>query len=194
MIEQSALLVVDMQRAIRLDHPPAREFDRVVARLNDIIVAMRSRNRPVLFIRHADQDGSWRGDGEGWPILPELLFAPSDLIIDKTSCDAFRQTRLKEALADLDVRSLLIGGYATEFCVDTTIRSAASHGYAVTALSDAHTTRDRPHLDAEVIITHHNWVWSGLANPGAPVCVLSTRDLLSAVTSSQASPGSPAQA
>lgn len=178
MIEQSALLVVDMQRAIRLDHPPAQDLDHVIARLNDVIVAMRSRSRPVLFIRHADQDGFWRVDGDGWPLLPELLLAPSDTIIDKTSCDAFRQTRLKETLADLDVRSLIVGGYATEFCVDTTIRSAASHGYAVTALSDAHTTRDRPHLDAAVIITHHNWVWSGLANPGAPVRILSTRDLL----------------
>lgn len=194
MIEQSALLVVDMQRAIRLDHPPAHDLDHVVARLNDVIVALRSRHRPVLFIRHADQDGSWQAEGEGWPILPELLLAPSDAIIDKISCDAFRQTRLKDVLAAFDVRSLLIGGYATEFCVDTTIRSAASHGYAVTALSDAHTTRDRPHLDARAITAHHNWVWSGLANPGAPVRVLSTEDLLSALPSSQASPGSPAQA
>ena len=27
-------------------------------------------------------------------------------------------------------------------------------------IADAHTTRNRPHLDAASISNHHNWVWS----------------------------------
>ncbi len=50
--------------------------------------------------------------------------------------------------------------YATEFCVDTTVRSAAVLGYHVWAPEDGHTTSDRPHLPAEKVIQHHNYIWS----------------------------------
>jgi len=40
--------------------------------------------------------------------------------------------------------------------VDTTTRSAAAHGYAVTLAADAHTTHDKAHASAAQIRTHHN--------------------------------------
>ena len=57
---------------------------------------------------------------------------------------------------------MLVCGWATDFCVDSTIRSAVSHDYNVVVVSDAHTLNDRPHLDAVSVIRHHNWVWSDL--------------------------------
>ena len=50
-------------------------------------------------------------------------------------------------------------GSATDFCVDTTVRAAASRDYEVALIADGHTTRDRPHLEAAAIIQHHNWMW-----------------------------------
>jgi nicotinamidase-related amidase len=56
-------------------------------------------------------------------------------------------------------------GYATDFCVDTTVRSAASRDYGVIVVSDCHTTKDRPVLDAERIKAHHEWMWENLICP-----------------------------
>ncbi|MNE87205.1 Isochorismatase family protein [compost metagenome] len=74
---------------------------------------------------------------------------------------------------------LLISGCATDFCVDTTLRSAASKGFDVTVLTDAHTTADRPHLNAEQIIEHHHWMWQHLSlSKGRSVTLLTTDQLL----------------
>ena len=47
-------------------------------------------------------------------------------------------------------------------CVDTTVRSAASLGFNVVVVSDCHTVSDRPHMDAERVIEHHQWIWTNL--------------------------------
>ena len=57
---------------------------------------------------------------------------------------------------------VLVVGWATDFCVDSTVRSAVSHDYHVVVVGDAHTPSDRPHLAAPDVIRHHNWLWSGL--------------------------------
>ena len=69
---------------------------------------------------------------------------------------------------------LFVCGFATEFCVDTTVRAAASRGMDIVVLSDAHTTSNRPHLDAESIIAHHNWVWSNMAVPANSTLTVAT--------------------
>ena len=56
-------------------------------------------------------------------------------------------------------------GCATDFCVDTTVRAAASRDYEVVVVEDGHTTADRPHVDAVSVIRHHNWLWQNLIHP-----------------------------
>ena len=63
---------------------------------------------------------------------------------------------------------LIITGCATDFCVDTTIRAAASRNFEVVVVEDGHTTADRPHVDALSVMRHHNWVWENLIHPRSP--------------------------
>ena len=61
------------------------------------------------------------------------------------------------------------------------LRSAAARGFDVFAVTDAHTTADRPHLSAEKIIEHHHWMWEHLSLPkGRTVTLLTTDALLEA--------------
>ncbi len=83
-------------------------------------------------------------------------------MVEKTLNDAFAGTTLQETLKRLGSDRVIIAGWATDFCVDSTIRSAVSHGHHVVVVADGHTLADRPHLDAPSVIRHHNWVWSGL--------------------------------
>ncbi|GED17508.1 hypothetical protein AMI01nite_54990 [Aneurinibacillus migulanus] len=47
-------------------------------------------------------------------------------------------------------------GVQTEYCVDTTVKSAYSHGYKVKLVRDCHSTYNSDVLTAEQIINHHN--------------------------------------
>ena len=99
------------------------------------------------------------------------------MLCQKTLNDAFAGSDLQATLQRLGVDRMLIAGWATDFCVDTTLRSAVSRNYNVVAVSDAHTLADRPHLDAASVIGHHNWVWANLITP-ASIRVAATAELL----------------
>ena len=83
-------------------------------------------------------------------------------------------------LAGLGVEHLIVCGYATEFCVDTTIRQAAALGYAITLAADAHTTHDKPHASGELIRRHHNATLSSIESFGVPIVAQSTDAIVSA--------------
>ena len=99
------------------------------------------------------------------PMKALIIVDTADHIVEKRACDSFMETGLEALLRSHGVEELIIVGCATDFCVDTTIRAAASRGFRVTAVSDGHTTRDRPHLRAMDIITHHNYMWENLQLP-----------------------------
>src|SRR5690606_41495905 len=48
-----------------------------------------------------------------------------DHVVDKTTPDSFLRTGLGGLLRQLQVSRVVVCGYATEFCVDTTVRQAA---------------------------------------------------------------------
>jgi nicotinamidase-related amidase len=72
---------------------------------------------------------------------------------------------------------VLVVGWATDLCVDATVRSVVSRNYDVVVVSDAHTLSDRPHLDAPAVIRHHNWVWGNLIS-NRSIRVASAAELL----------------
>lgn len=157
-----ALVVVDMQVGL-LDGAPKHDLAGVIQRINVLAAMVRRHGGQVVWIRHCGTagDGFERGS-EGWAFLPELVQATGDLVVEKTLNDSFAGTTLHDTLQRRAPDRLLIAGWATDFCVDATVRSAVSRDHAVVVVSDGHTLSDRPHLDAPIVIRHHNWVWSGL--------------------------------
>lgn len=157
------LLIIDMQSAWLGESSPRFDKDAVITRINYAAQQMRQRGGQVIFVRHSNSAAPI--DTDAWQVDPRLIVQQTDSFIDKTACDAFAGTTLVASLAASQSKTLYVCGLATEFCVDTTLRAALSAGFDVVALSDAHTTGDRPHLNAGQIVAHHNWVWSHLALP-----------------------------
>jgi nicotinamidase-related amidase len=172
-----ALIVVDMQAGL-LNGAPKHDLAGVVARINALSEKVRREGGAVIWIRHCGKDGDdFTRGSTGWAFLPELMRHAGDIEIEKTLNDPYAGTSLGEKLARLRPRRVLVTGWATDFCVDATVRSSVSHDHHVVAVSDAHTLSDRPHLAASAVITHHNWVWSELLT-NRSVRVASTRELL----------------
>ncbi|MDM5177947.1 isochorismatase family protein [Massilia sp. DJPM01] len=160
----NTLLIIDMQNAW-LDNPAQPCFDTagVVGRINHAARHIRAQGGKVIFVQHADAHA--RIGSAPWQVIAALEKHATDGTLDKLAGDSFAATDLAAQLAASATSTVYVCGFATEFCVDTAVRAAASRGLRVVALSDAHTTADRPHLAAPAIIAHHNWVWSGLPVP-----------------------------
>ncbi len=172
-----ALLVVDMQVGCFTGEPPRFDQDGTVRRINALAEVIRPRGL-VVFIQHTDASDSFARGSEAWQLLPSLDRRPQDDTVEKTACDSFLETRLDTVLKWRGVTDLVIVGCATDFCVDTTVRSAAARGYRVTVPSDGHTTRDRPHLSATQVIAHHNYMWADLLLPRQQKVRVTTTDAL----------------
>jgi len=161
-MSKDILIVVDMQVGL-LDGLPKHDLAAVIQRINALATMVRRQGGQVVWIRHCGKagDGFERG-GTGWAFLPELDRQTDDIVVEKTLNDSFAGTALHDTLQRRTPDRLLIAGWATDSCVDSTVRSAISRDYSVDVVSDGHTLSDRPHLDASTIIRHHNWVWSDL--------------------------------
>jgi len=159
-----ALLVIDMQKALfAAGH--RHDATGVISRINSLIAKARDKNLPVIFIRHNSEEDGLQLNSEGWQILDELDFRPIDITVEKSNCDSFCNTELEQILTQMNVDELIITGCCTDFCVDSTVRRAATMGHKVHVASDSHTTANKPYLDAETIIKHHNFVWSEMYAP-----------------------------
>jgi len=172
-----ALLVVDMQCGL-LGGPPKHDLEGVVGRINALAAALRARGGTVVWIRHCGPAGdAFEAGSAGWAFLPALAVEPGDSVVEKRLNDAFAGTPLRQRLRALAADRLVIAGWATDFCVNSTVRSAVSNGYRVAVAGDAHTLSDRPMLDAPTAIAYHNWMWRELI-AGHPVAVQTTQALL----------------
>ena len=167
----TALLIVDVQRALFESVPAPFDAQAVVQRLQTLSMQARAAGVPVVWVRHGNASNLVHG-APGWQLVPALGAQPEDLYVDKTTPDAFAHTSLQALLQERQVQQLVVGGYASEFCVDTTVRRAAGLGYAVALLADAHTTHDKPHASGAWIRQHHSASLSAMRSFGRPITAL----------------------
>lgn len=76
--------------------------------------------------------GSW-----GAAIVAELAPEPGDILIEgKRGLDTFASTNLDFILRSKGITTLVLGGFLTNCCVESTMRSGYENGYQVITLSD----------------------------------------------------------
>lgn len=163
---QTALLIVDMTNDFLLpgalqECPGGREIIEPLAALAD---DCRQAGIQVIYTTHVHQaDGSDVGvmgstfthlvgpDGrpraliDGTPgvevhegLAPRL----GELVLKKSRYSAFFGTALDEILRQHRIRTLVIGGVATNVCCESTARDAMFRDYQVIFLSDGNANRD----------------------------------------------------
>lgn len=178
----NVFLIIDMQVGLFQGENARHDKDGVVRRINEVARAVRAHDGHIIFVQHNGKSGDDTEQGtKGWQLLPELDRADHDIIVTKTACDSFYESMLPQILDGLNPKRLIIGGCATDFCVDTTVRAAASRDYDVTVVADGHTTANRPYADAATIIIHHNWVWENLELPHSKVRVITSNKIIHAL-------------
>ncbi len=149
----SALVLIDLQRGI-VGQPtqphPAAEVIRNARRLAE---AARERGALVVLVRvsfaadgadavHADVDEPYAAQrAPGWDeIVPELL-PLADVVVFKRQWGAFHGTDLDLQLRRRDRRTIVLGGIATNFGVESTARDAYERSYQLVLVEDAMSAR-----------------------------------------------------
>ena len=179
MPNRKALLIIDMQKGSFTAKTPRFDTEGVVSRINILSEQFRNSNSPVIFIQH---DGSSMNEfipnTTEWELLDEIKVKKSDIFIDKYANDVFYNSLLLSRIKELNIDDLYITGCATDFCVESTIQSALTKDFNIVVVKDCHTTGDRPHLKAEQVIEHYNWVWSNMIPTKGKIEVLSFEEVL----------------
>ncbi|NDZ81068.1 isochorismatase family protein [Streptomyces sp. SID10853] len=167
----SVLLVIDMQNAAMAIAHRAADTVSVIAGLRE-----RALAEGVSVVLVQDQGEGLEPGTDGWRIVDELAATAAESVVPKTSPDSFLGTGLDAILKAVGATEVVVTGFATEVCVDTTARQALSHGYDVVLVADGHTTsvRDGPEAYAppDRSIAHHNEIFRNIRFPGRRVRVL----------------------
>jgi nicotinamidase-related amidase len=188
----NVLLVIDMQVGLFVEDTPRHDAEGVVARINALARAVRGAGGLVVFIQHDGPPGdTFEPGADGWNLLPSVERQAGDPVVHKHACDAFYETDLARLLQEHDATQLIVTGCATDFCVDTTVRAAASRDYATIVVEDGHTTADRPHVDAVSVMRHHNWVWRNLIHPKRQIEVLPAAGVIARLEAGEPDPRRP---
>ena len=175
----TALVLIDLQHALLDAAPRPHEAALVLTRVNALAARARSAGVPVLWVQHETRAGHNLAHGSpGWALADGLQTADSDVFFRKTTPDSFLRTGLAEWLAAHGIGHLVVAGYASEFCIDTSSRRAAGLGLAVTLAADAHTTHDKPHAGGALIRAHHNATLADLGSFGVPMQAVPAADIV----------------
>jgi nicotinamidase-related amidase len=165
---KKALLVIDMQVMpfIWKEYGGREIFqeENLISNINHLKTKARLADNPVFYILYTETGESPRAEGQPlWEIIPNLAPEKKDITVIKYHTDSFFKTNLEASLRQQNINDLVICGIQTEFCVDTTCKSAFSHGFSVELASDGHSTYDSDLLSARQIIAHHNSILTQFA-------------------------------
>lgn len=144
-----------------LDYFLAQVKDVVTPNLRRLLEVFRAHHLPVIFTTVAAE----LPDGRDWiptlrrtnslareeigevvfparsdpwsRIIEPLAPRPDEVVINKTTYNAFCSTGLDGLLRNLRIQTLVLGGIISNRCVETTARDATDRGYRVILVEDA---------------------------------------------------------
>ena len=144
-LADSVLVLVDCQNTYTRG---VMELEGVQAALDEaaaLLERARTAGVPIIHIQHSDGPGSlYDVDGESGAIVAQVAPRDGEPVVVKQFPNAFVQTDLDERLKAIGATNLVLAGFMTHMCVNSTARAAFNLGYAPTVVAAATATRALP--------------------------------------------------
>ena len=148
----STLVLIDCQNTYTYG---VMELDGVQPALDEaaeLLDRARSAGVPVIHVQHSDGPGSlYDVDGESGAIVPRVAPRDGEPVVVKQYPNSFVDTDFDERLKAIGASKLVIAGFMTHMCVNSTARAAFNLGYAPTVVAAATATRSLPGLSGESV-------------------------------------------
>lgn len=94
-------------------------------------------SRPYGILKGVVDGDAFVKDSWGAAIIEELAPGAGDIVIEgKRGLDTFASTNLDFILRSKGITTVVLGGFLTNCCVESTMRSAYENGYEVITLTD----------------------------------------------------------
>ncbi len=169
--EKTAVIVIDPQndycsskgffsKNLGVDVSP---LQKAIPKIKEFVQNAKNKGLPIIYTKmteHRDQlpenlrkkmelthgsffakPGSWGHD------FYEIQPSQEDVVLEKNQYDAFTNPELEKILREKDIENIIVAGFTTNVCVDTTVRSAFSKGFNVVLAEDlVATIKERENL------------------------------------------------
>lgn len=134
---KTALLVIDVQRALFTRPNPIYKANQLIEAINLIVDRSHLFGVKVIYVQHSNQSFLKEGT-EGWQFHPGLTRGEGDSQIQKKQGNAFLDTPLQSELEVRGIQNLLITGLVTQGCIKATCLGGLERGYRVFLVEDGH--------------------------------------------------------
>ncbi len=148
----AALVIVDLQKAFDDPRFARRNNPEAEANTARLLACWRASGRPVIHVQHLSRepDSPYRPGQPGCDFKDEVRPQAGELVVQKSTNNAFLDTGLGPYLDSKQIRTLVVVGVATNNCVEATVRMAGNLGYETYVVADATATADRTDLAGRV--------------------------------------------
>jgi nicotinamidase-related amidase len=149
--KSSALVLIDLQNGILSRKLKPLSADALLEAGTALAARFRAERAPVVLVNAApvtedkprsvdEPSGLPKTLPTGFVDLAPGLAEPGDILITKLTWGAFSVPELDRELRRRGVRTIALGGVATEFGVESTARQAWELGYELVIVTDATTS------------------------------------------------------
>jgi len=146
--QTTALVLIDLQKGVMAMPVAPYSASTVYERSMKLAKRFREAGGLVVHVRVSfasnfadafrppvDKPNNFGALPQGWDELPEPL-PPADLLITKKQWGAFYGTEMDLQLRRRGIKTIVLGGIATNIGVESTARAASEHGYELVVPED----------------------------------------------------------
>jgi nicotinamidase-related amidase len=171
-LKDSALIMIDCQNTYRHGVMQLTGVEQALLEAGTLLQMARDLHIPIFHIRHDAGSGSpYDINAEIGAFCEEVKPVNGEAVITKNYPNAFFNTDLDQQLKAANINSIVLAGFMTHMCINSTAHGGFNLGYAVTVVASACATRPLQAANNQVLSAQqvHN---------GA---IASTRDLYAAI-------------
>jgi nicotinamidase-related amidase len=171
-LSESALIMIDLQNTYRSGVMQLSGVEEAVLEAKKLLAIARELKIPIFHIQHDAGPGSpYDTQGESGAISHEVAAIDGEAIIVKNYPNSFFNTDLDQQLKAANVKSIVLAGFMTHMCINSTAHGAFNLGYGVTVVASATASRALQAANGKVLSAQE-------VHDGA---IASTRDLYAAI-------------
>ena len=152
LLGNAALLVIDVQEGVNQPGRGRRNNPQAEEQIGRLLDAWRAFERPVIHVKHNSQrlTSPFHATHPGNAIQAFAMPGPGEPLIEKSVNCAFVGTDLEARLRGAGITTLVIVGFHTNHCVESTARLAGDLSFDTYVVSDATAAFDRLGPDGRV--------------------------------------------
>jgi len=171
-LKDSALVMIDCQNTYRSGIMQLTGVEEALQEAQKLLHMARALKIPVFHIRHDAGPGTpYDVNAPIGAIADEVAPVAGEAVITKNYPNAFIQTDLDAQLKAASVKNLVLAGFMTHMCINSTAHGAFNLGYNVAVVASATATRPLQAANGKVLSAQE-------VHDGA---IASTRDLYAAI-------------